>query len=523
MFALVHSDIINKLPCHLFEERIVMARRERITPVDTAWLRMDHPNNLMTIVGVMIFAGKLDIDRLKRTLAARLLHYPRFRQKVTSDATGSWWEDDDLFNIDHHLRRTALPGDGGKEELQNLVAELLASPFDHARPLWQFHLIDNYRNGKTRSSAMILRIHHAIGDGIALIGVVLSLTDPDGATQVGEVDDSANGAVEEDEDHGGLWRMLFEPKTGAVIAGIRYSGSLLEKSLSLLTNPGQALDTIRDGAGIAVEIAKLAMMPDDAKTRFKGIPGIAKRVAWSEPILLPEVKAVGKTLGCSINDVLLSAVSGALSAYLTEKGEALGEAGIRALVPVNLRSPGDEGKLGNHFGMVTLELPAGTKNPLARLHETRSRMEELKHSYQATAALTVLEVVGLLPQIVQEHVLDLLASKASVVMTNVPGPRETRFMAGSRIIQQMFWVPQTGNIGMGVSILSYDGKVQFGLVSDAGLVPDPERIIACFAPEFEKLLYLLLHEPDSPELGPEEVEARLSAASKRASLSSRSR
>lgn len=179
MFVLVYSDIINELPCHLFEERIVMARRERITPVDTAWLRMDHPNNLMTI-----------------------------------------------------------------------------------------------------------------------IGVVLSLTDPDGATQVGEVDDPAHGAVEDDEDHGGLWRMLFEAKTGAVIAGIRYSGSLLEKSLSLLTNPGQALDTIRDGAGIAVEIANLAMMPDDAKTRFKGIPGIAKRVAWSEPILLPENWAITSAWSC---------------------------------------------------------------------------------------------------------------------------------------------------------------------------------------------------------------------------------
>jgi len=491
-----------------------MAKRERIGPVDTTWLRMDRPNNLMIIIGVMIFDGRLDFERLKRTLQVRLLPYRRFRQKVRVEATSSWWEDDAEFDINHHLHRTALPGDGGKEELQNLVAELVSSPFDHARPLWQFHVVENYRGGEAGGTAMILRIHHAIGDGIALIGVMHSLTDESADTPLGEPDDP--GHEHEDEDQGNHWRVFleFEPMTNTMVAGIRFSGSPWVKYLSILKDPGQAVDYLKIGAGIAAEIAWLAAMPGDAKTRLKGIPGVSKCMAWSEPIPLPEIKTVGKMFGCSVNDVLISAVAGALATYLAEKEEQIGEAGIRALVPVNLRKPGDNNGLGNEFGMVTLELPVGIDNPLARLYETHRRMEELRHSYQPMAALTILAAVGQLPKFVQELVLDLLAAKASVVMTNVPGPQQTRYMAGSRIAQQMFWVPQSGNIGIGVSILSYDGKVQFGLLADAGLMPDPQRVIAYCVPEFEKMVYMLLLEPDSPQLTPEDVESRLAPALK---------
>ncbi len=488
-----------------------MASRERISPVDTAWLRMDRPNNLMAIVGVMSFAGKLKREHLKRLLEDRLLRYRRFRQKVTSDASGSWWEDDADFDIDLHLHRTALPGAGGKVELQQLVAELIASPLDRERPLWQFHLVENYRGEDGSATAMILRIHHAIGDGIALIGVIRSLTDATALPEPVAIR-RADKEVEESD----LWRLFFAPMSAAMQASIHLTGSLWAKSLGLMLDPGQVLDGVKAGAGIATEMARLAAMPNDAPSRLKGIPGVAKRVAWSEPIPLPEIKLVGKLFGCSVNDVLLSAVTGALAAYLAEKGDSLGETGIRALVPVNLRKCEEAGDLGNCFGMVTLDLPVGIANPLARLYAIRSRMEELKHSYQAMAVLTILALVGLLPKFVQSMLLDLLANKASAVMTNVPGPTEPCYLAGARISQEMFWVPQSGNICMGVSILSYDGKVQFGLVTDAGLVPDPERVIACFAPEFEKILYILLLEADSPALSAAEVEDRLAPALARA-------
>jgi WS/DGAT/MGAT family acyltransferase len=251
------------------------------------------------------------------------------------------------------------------------------------------------------------------------------------------------------------------------------------------------------------------MMPNDSATRFKGKPGVQKCVAWSEPISLPEVKAVGKVLGCSVNDMLLSAAAGALRSYLAEKGDPVTDVEVRALVPVNLRRPSDAQELGNRFGLVALELPVGVENPLARLYATRDRMESLKGSLQAMLTLSILGAVGMAPKFVQQQILDLLANKASAVMTNVPGPQKSLWFAGSKLKQQMFWVPQSGNIGMGVSILSYDNKVQFGLITDRSRVPDPERIVARFAAEFEKLQWLVLMEPWERLADPAAVEAAL--------------
>jgi hypothetical protein len=181
------------------------------------------------------------------------------------------------------------------------------------------------------------------------------------------------------------------------------------------------------------------------------------------------------------------------------------------MVPVNMRRPKDAGKLGNRFGLVALELPVGLENPLARLYATRARMEELKGSYQAALTLSILGVVGMAPKVVQQQVLDMLANKATAVMTNVPGPTTPLYLAGARLRQPLFWVPQSGDIGMGLSILSYDGKVQFGLITDRNLVPDPERIVERFAREFDKLLTLVLMEPWDRLADPVAVEEGLVA------------
>jgi WS/DGAT/MGAT family acyltransferase len=209
---------------------------------------------------------------------------------------------------------------------------------------------------------------------------------------------------------------------------------------------------------------------------------------------LPEVKAVSHALGCSVNDMLLAAVAGALNGYLAEKGDETDGVEIRALVPVNLRSPGSDQELGNRFGVVALELPVGLENPLARLHEIHRRMEALKSSNEPAVTLGLLSTLGYAPKLVQDMVFDLLLSRATAVMTNVPGPQTPLYLAGSEIKQVMVWVPQPGDIGMGVSILSFNGNVQFGLLADAALVPDPQAIVARFKPEFEQLLYFVLME-----------------------------
>ena len=207
---------------------------------------------------------------------------------------------------------------------------------------------------------------------------------------------------------------------------------------------------------------------------------------------------MSRSLLCCRAISLLSCVSGALGDDLARRGQDPAGLEIRALVPVNLRRRTDDGSLGNWFGLVPLLLPLGIANPLARLYEVHQRMEALKQSKEPVVTLGLLAALGNAPQAVQDKILDLLLSRASAVMTNVPGPQQSLYLAGSELKQIMFWVPRPHDIGMGVSILSFNGQVQFGLITDAALVPDPQSIVARFKPEFEQLLYFVLLEPWEP-------------------------
>jgi WS/DGAT/MGAT family acyltransferase len=262
---------------------------------------------------------------------------------------------------------------------------------------------------------------------------------------------------------------------------------------------------------LAKDVTALALMANDSATSLKGRPGGSKAVAWNEPLPLGDVKAVGHALGCSVNDVLLSCAAGAIRGYLVEHGEEIDGAELRAMVPVNLRPPGRPKTLGNKFGLVPLLLPIGVDDPLERVLTVRSRMNELKDGYTALVALAVLGVAGVAPRALQKQILDMLASKATAVMTNVPGPQHALYMAGSRLRQMMFWVPQSGDIGVGVSILSYDGGVQFGLVTDKKLCAEPKAIIDRFAPEFEKLVYAVLLAPWDERIDPKLAQRSLDA------------
>jgi len=195
--------------------------------------------------------------------------------------------------------------------------------------------------------------------------------------------------------------------------------------------------------------------------------------------------------------VLLAAVAGALRAYWGAKGDNTDGVEVRTLIPVNLRpsTVSTDGKLGNQFGIVALSLPVGEADAAARVREVQHRMIALKTGPEAMVTLGLFAGLGHTPQVVQDQLFDLLLSRATAVMTNVPGPQRALTLAGTPIRQIVFWVPQSGSIGMGVSILTYNGHVQFGLVTDAALVPDPEQIIGRFGAEFEKLLLHVLMSP----------------------------
>ena len=329
-------------------------------------------------------------------MSTRLLSYPRFRRKVEESATGSWWVDDPHFDIARHVRRARLPGNGGKAELQSFVAELCSQPLDLAHPLWQFHIIEDYEGG----AALVGRFHHAVArrHGAGRRDPVDDRRDPDA-----EPHHWRSVHSEDDDGHS-----LFAPMTQAIDQGVQISADLGKLALKLLARPGKTADLVRGGAGVASELAWLLFMPKDSQTRFKGAPCGSKRVAWTEPLALPEVKAVSRALDCSVNDMLLASVAGALRGYLEYKGDPTEGVEVRALVPLNLRPSGAERDLGNHFGIVAVELPVGIAEPVERLYEVRRRMIELKKSYEAPVTLGLFAALGYAPKLVQDRLFDLL-------------------------------------------------------------------------------------------------------------------
>jgi WS/DGAT/MGAT family acyltransferase len=273
---------------------------------------------------------------------------------------------------------------------------------------------------------------------------------------------------------------------------MKLGGQMLEKGLDIYRDPTLATVIAKEGGEIARELAVALSLTDDPQTVLRGPLGVSKRVAWAKPMPLAEVKAIGRAFGCTVNDVLMASAAGALRSYLLERGELIEGQSIRATVPVNLRPLKHARKLGNHFGLVFLDLPIGEDNPVARLEQVAYSMRCLKTSRQAIVSFGLLAALGMAPPGVQRIALELFSRKATTVATNVPGPQMPLYLAGCTVKEMMFWVPQTGSIGLGISILSYQGKVHFGLIADAKLVPDPDAIIQRFQPEFEKLVYIAL-------------------------------
>ena len=474
---------------------------ERMSKVDTAWLRMDSSANLMMILGVWLLKPGIAHAALCDRVTERLVPYARFTQRAEEDATGATWVRDPDFDVNRHVVREVLPQRNGlapQQALQQRVADLAMQPLNRRHPLWQFHLVEDHEGG----SALIARIHHCIADGIALITVMMSLVD---GGQVPSQRKRRNAGDDDGLDGAQAWvaDSLLRPLTRMAVKALDAAGDGMAKSLGAVGQPGHGLEgLLQSGMGVArmggqlvSDLAALALMPDDASTSLKGRPAAKKAVAWCEPLPLDEVKAVSKALNCSINDVLLSCVAGALGAYLQLQGEAVAGKEIRAMVPVNLRPLDQAWKLGNRFGLVPLVLPIGINNPVERLFAVRQRMQDLKGSTQPLLAFGLLAVAGLLVKPAQEAMLGLFSRKTTAVMTNVPGPASKLQFCGSTLEQTMFWVPQSGDIGVGVSILSYGGGVQFGLITDTAMCAEPQRVIDQFRPQFEQLLWLALMLP----------------------------
>jgi len=242
----------------------------------------------------------------------------------------------------------------------------------------------------------------------------------------------------------------------------------------------------------------VALMPDDPATPLRGKLSTHKRVAWSRPLPLENARGAAHMLGCTINDVLTAAVAGAFGSYLRTVGVDVTGLSIRAAVPVNLRGPGEPAGLGNQFGLVFVPLPIGIANPYERIYSVHAQMQLLRQSQQPLMSIVLLAILGLGPRTLQQPAVDLLSNKATLVMSNVPGPRVRMKLCGVEMEEVLFWVPQSGNLGIGVSVFTYDNQIHFGVIADRNLMPEPQRVVDEFERQVQELVSALPATPAIP-------------------------
>jgi diacylglycerol O-acyltransferase / wax synthase len=476
--------------------------RHPMPSADAAWLRMDRAENLMVITSVLWFEQPLPLEPLRAILRERLVErFPRFTQRVVDGGAlgGVHWEDDEAFDLDLHLHHVALPAPGGRAELQELVADLMATPLDRSRPLWHAYVVDGYEGG----GALVTRMHHCIADGIALARVLLSLTDPSPEVPAPQIDPRAG------DRRRGLLAAAAGPLAPVLGAGRTVAGALVGEGVETLMHPTHARKLAADAVAVARSLAKELITPADPQGPLRGDLHPGERVAWCSPVSLADVKRIARAHDATVNDVLVSAITGGLRRWMlatasgspadaafrppaTASGSRAGDVTreIHAMVPFNLR-PLEQPlprELGNRFGLVLLALPLLEADPVARLHEVHRRMQAIKDSPEGAVSYGVLTAMGMSPPAVEAQLIDLFSAKASLVLTNVPGPRAPVYLVGAQLRGVLVWAPCAGSVSTSISIFSYDGQVTVGFMVDAGLVPDPEAIVGAVDEELAELL-----------------------------------
>lgn len=413
----------------------------------------------------------------------RLLGFERFRQRVVElglPLAMPHWQDMPQFDIDQHLHHIALAAPHDQVALRALVSDLASTPLDHAQPLWQVHVVDDVEGG----SALIMRCHHCIADGTGMMTVIGNLFDS--APVPSHPQHSPVSVVTEAPSSGSRLRA---PGLDLIDRGARSAAAVTHAVVDVLTHPGRLLEQAAVVVGGAAMLVSELLKTDDPQSPLKGDFAPQKRVAWSNPVALKDIKAIGARYDARVNDVLVAAVTGALRNYLKGRGLDMNHSTLRAMVPVDLRPPERAGQLGNEFGLVILELAVAKGTPAQRLALTKTRMDELKRSPESVATRILMEILGHGPKALEDFANMLFGRKASLVVTNVVGPREVLYLAGVPIDRMMAWAPHPGReLGMAISILSYRGTASVTVIGDALLVPDPQAITEQFQLEFKNLL-----------------------------------
>ncbi len=429
---------------------------------------MDQPKNLMTVNCIMMLADELDMATLVKVITDRLLIVPRFRQSLYS--AGVWpfgryrWFESEDFDLGRHLIEVNLDEPGSTVEFRAFLSGEMSRPFDPRYPLWRLFLVHGYEG----RSVLFWQLQHSIGDGVALMVLLLSLMELGPPSE---------------EVHNPLNDLFSLPEIDPEVAR-RHLEAVLPEATRLMVKPAQALARTRPlllWIGGLLSFIRLTFLSPDRRSVFKRPMSGIKRVAWSRAISLESIQKHRMELGGTVTDVLMTAVAGAFRRYVIQRGETPQD--LRVLVPVSLRPIEEMRDLGNRFGLVFLRLPISISDPVARLAELRRRMRRLKGSLQPLVTMVALGVLGRSPRWFQRLVLWIFGLKGTVVVSSVPGPTQPLFFGGQSVEDLVFWVPQSAGLNVGLSILTYDGKVTVGLMSDAAALDTPQTVIDAFDEE----------------------------------------
>jgi diacylglycerol O-acyltransferase / wax synthase len=437
---------------------------DTLSAQDASFLNVEDEVNHMHIGSVGIFEGPAPTrDELQVAVEDKLHLVPRYRQKVRYPplhAGPPVWIDDVHFNLDYHVRRTALASPGGEDELRALVGRVMSQQLDRTKPLWEMWVVEGLGSGRW---ALVSKTHHCMVDGVAATDLLSVLLDSE-RTPAAEPAPSWNP----------------KPEPSVVELSTQPLGRLLTSPMQLLSAAREAVRGPRDMAELALQTAQgtarmSTLLRPAPKSSLNGSIGPHRRWDWAS-CQLSDVKRVRQGLGGTINDVVLAAISRGFRDLLLARGEDPSRLIVRTLVPVSVRRPQDRGTYNNRVSAMYAELPIGIADPVERLEAVRRQMEGLKRSNQAVAGDVLVSLSGFAPALLlalgTRLAIRIPQRSLNTVTTNVPGPQHPLYLAGRRMLEAIPYVPLAGQVRVGVAIFSYDGSLKFGVTGDYDAAPD---------------------------------------------------
>ncbi len=438
--------------------------------LDLLMWNVNHPTGLTNITGIMYFKARINAKKATQLIEKRLTKFDKFTSKVIHQKDHPTWHKDELFDIHSHVHVIALPGNEDDKELQNLISDLISTPLDYTKPLWQIHIIDNYNGG----SAVVWRIHHSIGDGASLMKVFLALTD-----------------TYSDEAHADEFSPVKRVKKSwkeKLNEAAQLTKETLRLPKKIMDHPEEVKQTMSAIRNTLQDFTEFAMSGSNSDSIYKGKLGVRKKVAWSKVIPLQDIKTIGKHFGATVNDTLLAALTGAIRMHLEAHGQ---DTNIKFNVacPVDMRHDEHGINLGNKVGAILLNLPLHIVNRKKRFTVISEKTAKLKRSFEPPIAYAYTQFISdFIPRKIEEAGAKLFGSKLMAILSNVPGPRKPVYFADEEIDNILFLLPHTYEMGIAFSVISYNNKVTLGITVDPKVIKDPEAIIENFAIEVDHML-----------------------------------